>query len=860
MDSREEVLNRGDEEEGGELENVLMMENAYDDNVDEIVHDAQQQTSHVRGDEEAGQPGGVTPSSRVISPVISLPPSSPGVVDDGMPRVPAGGPSWNSVLDTLGPDHPLLKGFQEAKRRQFKQEKSQLQLRLRQLNQQTGDLQQENITLGAQLYDIQQSITRVQVNLDRAKVERQKVISNRVAAEDALQQARQEESNLLQNLHQAKIHQSRLKRELATSGAQLATVKQFKEQSDGNITTVTRALHNTAWDRASLEKDKMAQDMLVERLTISLDRERTTLASLQQSTIDVSELTKALQQRARLQQAELQQLELEGVGVRRAWESNVLLLEKRSHEQSDAYKLLQELLGQLAGQKTELYNGKKAVKAAQMEHERDSLRLLRHEREVLDRREKLTFGREEAQLLAEKHEALINIVETLEGQHQHLLKESHEEDRKLEGIYRNLKITTERHRRLEDLALDKIGEHTAVSKAANNIRRRIKNIRIRCRSLEDELIENERSAADAALKSSDCRAAVLAQVENKDAAKQVVDKLDADINRLESELKRGQEKISTNQCAVDRLNKDLAKALELAGGSEVPPVEREERRLRILLQDQEAEKTKLEEEALSVQRNLLDARRTREILDKERTKLHQEVHVLYCRQARLKGIVEKEQGAFQEAMKTQERLHKGVATLDARLHHEKNAREELSRESDVSESQLMAKLKELNEEAQRKHNFMQTLKSKKEDIEGELLEASQRRMEWEKNLIEIREAKDTLRKETGTEGDLHVMKMEINRMHARWRALEVTQKELSSQLEQSVTVETAIKSRALATVAKLRRDPNSANATRFMHQDILERKVTRAKKPSTFQLVPPLVQLLLHFLSGRRHQDYVVCK
>lgn len=42
-------------------------------------------------------------------------------------------PSWSSVLNTLGPDHPLLKRFQEAKRRQLLQEKDQLQLRLRQL-------------------------------------------------------------------------------------------------------------------------------------------------------------------------------------------------------------------------------------------------------------------------------------------------------------------------------------------------------------------------------------------------------------------------------------------------------------------------------------------------------------------------------------------------------------------------------------------------------------------------------------------------------------------------------------------------------------------------------------------------------
>lgn len=67
---------------------------------------------------------------------------------------------------------------------------------------------------------------------------------------------------------------------------------------------------------------------------------------------------------------------------------------------------------------------------------------------------------------------------------------------------------------------------------------------------------------------------------------------------------------------------------------------------------------------------------------------------------------------------------------------------------------------------------------------------------------------------------------------ARWRALETTQKELSGQLEQTVSVESALKTRTRATVEKLRRDPNSTKATRLMHEDILKRKITKGKKVS----------------------------
>ena len=64
----------------------------------------------------------------------------------------------------------------------------------------------------------------------------------------------------------------------------------------------------------------------------------------------------------------------------------------------------------------------------------------------------------------------------------------------------------------------------------------------------------------------------------------------------------------------------------------------------------------------------------------------------------------------------------------------------------------------------------------------------------------------------------------------RWKALEATQRELSSRLEQNVTIESALKTRAKAQLSKMKRDPNSARATRLMHKDIINRKIIKVKK------------------------------
>ncbi|XP_050700582.1 coiled-coil domain-containing protein 40-like isoform X3 [Eriocheir sinensis] len=825
-------------------------EGEIDDIREEEESDDGVEMSEEEGDEgwQGGEPAPTPPPASPSPPPPPPPADPPQQPDPSPPPSPSqpaspqlsaspheeapgrGGSSWEAVLQTLGPDHPLLRGFQEAKRRQLREEKSQLQLRLMQLRQQTSDLKRENVTLGSKMFEVQQAVTRAQVNLDKSKTERRRTQEMVGAAREAMAAALRQEQEVVAAMTAARRHEVEMKREVERLGSRVAAVKEAREESDGDVTTLTRVLHKTAWDRAALEKDKMLQDMLVERLTGALEREQATLTTLDEAKREEAELARALKERARLQEEELLHLECEGVGVKRAWEANVVVLQRRSDEHARAQEHLQHLTAERAGLKAQLHNTRKDVRELQLEHEQQSCRLLRMERDVRKQREKLTATREEAQQLAERHEDLAAAVEQLETRSDAMKKEAQEQERLKERMYSEVRVATERWRRAEDQALARLAHHTAATRAARNLRRAAAEARARCRQLEDELVEKERGAADAALRASDARVSVSALTATKDSVASVVDQLNATLDGLERELKRGHEKVSTNESAVDRLNKQLAKVVELAQGSEAPPAEREERRLRLLLHDRARECAALEDEALTVHRHLLEAREARDILTEKISRLYQELSAMRSRQARLEGGVQQEQGALREAERRRERLHRALATVDARLHQESQLREAASREADAAETHLLAKLKELEQEAARKGAELERMRNKKEEIEGTLLAATRERTEWEKSLAELRSIQETLRKDLGTEGDLHAMKTEITRMQTRWRTLQTTQKELSGQLEQCVYVEAAVKTRTLATVSKLRRDPNSARATTLMHEDILRRKLAKGSK------------------------------
>lgn len=55
--------------------------------------------------------------------------------------------------------------------------------------------------------------------------------------------------------------------------------------------------------------------------------------------------------------------------------------------------------------------------------------------------------------------------------------------------------------------------------------------------------------------------------------------------------------------------------------------------------------------------------------------------------------MQQEVGALKEAELRRKRLHRALATVDARLHQETQLREAASREADAAETQLLAKLK-----------------------------------------------------------------------------------------------------------------------------------------------------------------------
>lgn len=62
-------------------------------------------------------------------------------------------------------------------------------------------------------------------------------------------------------------------------------------------------------------------------------------------------------------------------------------------------------------------------------------------------------------------------------------QEAQEQERMIERTYTDIRVATERWRRVEDQALARLAHHTAATRAARNLRRSVADARARCRQL-----------------------------------------------------------------------------------------------------------------------------------------------------------------------------------------------------------------------------------------------------------------------------------------------------------------------------------------------------------------------------------------
>ncbi|XP_076036056.1 coiled-coil domain-containing protein 40-like, partial [Oratosquilla oratoria] len=786
--------------------------------------------------------------------------------------------AWHKVLATLGPDHPLLKPFQEAKRKQMLKEKDEAILRRRQLTQQLQDLENESTTIGTQLYHLQQSITRAQVGVDRGRLEGEGVHESCQEANEKLWQMRQEGHDLYDQLTQARRQDRVLRSELDGTERRLAWARAARDHFNSDVTTLRRATDKTAWDRAAFEKDKLTQDLYVERLTMTLRREEETMEALKKATKEARDEALALRTVTREQTEEHQVLQSERDRIRREWEDNLLALRGRGEHRTKASELLQKELGELAGARTSLTNCKKEVSSLQLQHEQLSLRnitlttyrQISRERDLGNLRDRLDRENEEVKLVIFKRDFAANELEEEEAKTKTLqrilesiswgdgiitvcqlfvgswevlgeamtsseevsFKKCHAENQRVEELYRLITRVTTQLRALETEGLGKIHQHTVSSNALVACKKKLHDVRLECQKLEDDVVEGEQRVARAALAVSDVRAAVTLHKGRQTEASKEVDQLGLSVSKLEKDLTRGQERINANMHSMHRYNNEIEKIIKISGEGEDEEtvLAREERFLRTRLSDEEKEHQTKEQEALTLQKHILGLHRVKGQLNQSYSKMEEELKVLRERGNRLESNVSAEHNTLHHMRKTQDRLHQHLSTLDTKLHHEKLERDRTTHETNFIEAESMAKLQDLETEAVRKEGEVERMEVDRGRLEEQLMDSTYEIEAWERRLSQLKEAKQQYDSEKGAEGELQGMKKEINRMRSRWNALETTQRDLVSRLTQSVSVEDALRTRARASVERLQKDPNSMKATLVMQQDILRRKIVACKK------------------------------
>jgi chromosome segregation ATPase len=199
-----------------------------------------------------------------------------------------------------------------------------------------------------------------------------------------------------------------------------------------------------------------------------------------------------------------------------------------------------------------------------------------------------------------------------------------------------------------------------------------------------------------------------------------------------------------------------------AGGAEVGPLEREIDDLERQLVAERDEVNRLQGEWLKRQDDLVRLTTQRDSVLLQNELLRKETFIMERKRQRLDGEVEKRRTEIAKARKATEGIRGEISAVNARLHVDKSAHEQMDKENILIQAELVAMLKEAEEEALELEGEVERLEVEKKTLLEGLEEAHATNLSWEKKVRLAKELRESLKKET--EGSTNTLRLDIHHM------------------------------------------------------------------------------------------------
>ncbi|KAG7401497.1 Coiled-coil domain-containing protein 40 [Phytophthora boehmeriae] len=681
--------------------------------------------------------------------------------------------------------HERMQRIQKVLYEQLVGNDERLSLELREKEEELRRAKTAREDVGVALYGVQQQLAQLQVALESAHRRLTTLHDERFTSEDKLDEwkASAEEKRLA--VERRRAHLQKTQSELDSLNMTLRQVEKYNEEMKHEIARTQRAAEKAEESMTAAEKDKVKQDLYIDRLNEQVKSLQDQLAA-NGSQLKTQRLeTQAAEETLREASEQMEAVAFEKKQLLQQWKSALIGMQQRDTALQATQSAISKVGEEELALGAELRGYKISIEKAQQAHETLIATIERFNAELRFVEEQTENLRGEHERLTARHELLTKSLKQTEAQVSAATSAGKKLESEAAQVAQHLETTQRERHLLEDEIAAEKNDQTTVHKAAHNLTKETQRLVSRVHEKEVDLANLQNEMARVGVDALNVQNHIAQLMEAQRALVEELKRDDQQVERAELEIRQRNDEIEKKMLRLDRLNKKYEQLVSKMEDADTGPLEATIKNLVRETKIGREENTAKQKQWLNTQTALVHTASETQELSERTQERKSKTSVLEQKQLRLQHELHEMQRELRELSNGIASLHADTGRLNELISRQGSKHDDLLNSNHALELEFTRELRELEATSVAMEARAGTLRQEKQELLNRVIEVERQLMLWEKKIQLEKETQAALDPEVG-QAEARSMEKEIHRMRLRLEALQRSQEQMLQDMEQAV--------------------------------------------------------------------------
>lgn len=687
---------------------------------------------------------------------------------------------------SLAPDHPLLEKFQRALKEHLLTQISRLEGDIFEYETETKKKNVEREQLGVQTYEAQQLVCSQHKVLENIVVDLQNVTAAKEEMEVLLEQEKQKQKELRENLYATEKTNRELQSEIESVNYLIHQMSQWENKIESNISVNQRIAEKTRQENLLLSQEKRAQDVLIYNLMKEIWKLESEIESMEiqmrVQSVEIEEQEQAIA----VGNTNIEALQAEHRCLMHSWNSVVVAISNRSKTIDCLNEEVNRLQENLKSVMAETEQIKKLTKKELLENERRTMLKARIEQDIKYCKSQIEEEMRKKNVIERNTLELQAISEQTEKDIESVRNEIQHRQTYLDVIMKDYDKIVSKKCALEEKLLKDLQNQLVNDKAAVSLYRSLRSIKEKSKDVEVIMkeAENKQSRLNANIDSQkykNCQSKeTLQELQKQQAA------LESEADALQDEKGKYDLLFRKKERQYDYLNNKIEKAV----AKDQPTTSPQEIRLSQLekqIEETQESIKKMQLFWIREQKNLLVVSKDRQEQIYNINMLKKQSLMLEQKNLRIRDEIESYKKAAEKVLHNINNLQNKSTVLCEILFKKRNQKTNLDRNNVLLQSVYDTKLKDSELACLQIEADISDIEEDKVTLSKHVIEVNREYLEWEKKLQLVKETLSNVKEERSEGGEVGNMRQEIHKMQVIYSQLKRAQEKLIKDLDHCIS-------------------------------------------------------------------------